>query len=575
VSSWERITSKYLSRLKLDQVRTKILAFAVLAILIPSVTTGWLSYLQSRRALTEKISSELVGVSSQAAHEVDLWLKERLYDLRVFANSYEVFENLARMPRGKVLPGAYASDRLGGYLSAVRQRVADYRELVVFDPNGRFVASSRTGKSSLTLPAGWEASIREDNPALGVPGWDSTAKSMVMVVAIPIRPPDGELVGALAAKLDLSETLQILRRFAAGHSGRAVLVTTTGRPIASSSWTALTWPMTARENKGVHALAGKPSSVQEYKDSDGVPVIGTLQLVPRSGWGVVAELAQSEGFGQVTRLRNLTILVVIVLLLVGGLLAYGLALLLIRPLDRLTQGAAKVAEGDFGVTIPVLTGGELGFLTQAFNQMVTRLREGRSELDATHDQLREKNAQLERLSLTDPLTGLYNRRQLMATLEGEVRRSIRTPRRFAVMMMDVDHFKTYNDAFGHQAGDEALMKVAAVLRSVVREVDCAARYGGEEFLALLPDTGIDAAVEVADRIRARLALESFTGGPITLSIGVAEFPTNGGSLESLIASADAALYHAKREGRDRIVRADRGNSAASPAAPSAEPTPQR
>jgi diguanylate cyclase (GGDEF)-like protein len=110
---------------------------------------------------------------------------------------------------------------------------------------------------------------------------------------------------------------------------------------------------------------------------------------------------------------------------------------------------------------------------------------------------------------------------------------------------------------------------------VVREVDCAARYGGEEFLALLPDTGIDAAVEVADRIRARLALESFTGGPITLSIGVAEFPTNGGSLESLIASADAALYHAKREGRDRIVRADRDNSAASPAAPSAEPTPQR
>ena len=556
MSSWEQITSKHLSRLKLDRVRTKILSFAVLATLIPSVTMGWLSYLQSRGALTEKISSELVGVSSQAAHEVDLWLKERLYDLRVFANSYEVSENLARMPQGKAGPGGYASDRLGVYLSAVRERVADYRELAVFDPTGRFVASSRSTKTSLRLPDGWEASIREDNPALGVPWWDSTAKSMVMIVAIPIRPPGGQLVGGLAAKLDLSETLQILRRFAGGHAGRAVLVTTEGRPIASSSWTSLTWPVGGLENERVHALSETSSSVLEYDDHDGVPVIGTMRRVPRAGWGVVAEMPQSEGFGQVTHLRNLTIVVVVGMLLVGGLLAYGLALLLIRPLDRLTQGAAKVAAGDFEVAIPVMTGGELGFLTRAFNEMVAKLREGRSELDTIHDELREKNAQLERLSLTDPLTGLYNRRQLMATLESEVRRSARSSQKFAVMMMDVDHFKTYNDAFGHQAGDEALVKVAAVLRSVVREVDCAARYGGEEFLVLLPDTGIAAAVEVADRIRARLALENFTGGAITLSVGVAEFPAHAAGLDSLIASADAALYHAKREGRDRIVRAD-------------------
>lgn len=569
MTSWEQITSEHLIHLKLDRVRTKILAFAVLATLIPSVTTGLLSYLQSRRALTEKISSELVGVGSQAAYEVDLWLKERLYDLRVFANSYEVSENLARMPRGQAAANGYASDRLGAYLRTVRERVSDYRELAVFDPAGRFVASSRTRATSMQLPEGWEASIREDNPALGVPTWDSSTKSMVVVIAIPIRPPSGELVGGLAAKLDLSETLQILRRFTSGHAGRAVLVTNEGRRIAALSGSGLTWAMGGPEKERIHPLATRPSVVMEYKDRDGIPVIGTLQRAPRSGWGVVVEQPQSEAFGQVTRLRNLTIVVVVVLLLVGGLLAYGLALLLVRPLDRLTQGAAKVAEGNFDVRIPVMTGGELGFLTRAFNDMVTKLREGRSELDTIHDELREKNAQLERLSRTDPLTGLSNRRQLMATLEAEVRRSTRNNRTFAVMMMDVDHFKSYNDAFGHQAGDEALVKLAGVLQSVVRNVDCAARYGGEEFLVLLPDTGIDAAVEVADRIRARQASEHFSGEAITLSIGIAEFPTHGGSLESLIASADSALYHAKREGRDRIERADwagaaSGNGANSP-----------
>lgn len=562
MSSWEQITSKSLTLLKLDRVRTKILVFAVLATLIPSVTTAYLSYLQSRRALKEKISSELVGVSSQAAHEVDLWLKERLYDLRVFANSYEVSENLERVPSGAAATGGYAKDRLGIYLSAVRERFADYRELVVFDARGRLIAGSPARKTNLTLPEGWEASLRADSPALGIPSWDSTSHSMVMVVAVPIRPAGGELVGAFATKLDLSETLQILRRFAAGHAGRALLITGEGRLIASSSWAAMTWPMGRLNFKTVHRLAATPPGVIEYADHDDTQVIGTMRSVPRSGWGVVAELPQAEGYDQVTRLRNLTVLVVAGVLGVVGLLAYGLALLLVRPLDRLTAGAAKVAEGDFAVQIPVVTGGELGYLTMAFNEMVTKLGNWRRELDQTHDELREKNTLLERLSLTDPLTGLYNRRHLMATLEAEIRRTGRNSRTFSVLMMDVDYFKTFNDAFGHQAGDEALMQVAAVLQAEVREVDCAARYGGEEFLVLLPDTGIDLAADVAERIRARLAKERFAGGKITLSIGIGEFPAHGASLESLIASADSALYRAKREGRDQVVRADWAEEAA-------------
>jgi len=274
--------------------------------------------------------------------------------------------------------------------------------------------------------------------------------------------------------------------------------------------------------------------------------VGTLERVPRLSWAVVATVPAATAYGQATRLRNLTVLIVAALLLGVGLLAYLLGVLIVRPLDRLTTGAAKVAAGDLAVDLPVVSGGEVGSLTEVFNHMVARLRDGRREL--------------ERLSVTDDLTGLYNRRYLMDTLANEIRRSRRLEHRCSLLMADIDHFKEYNDAFGHLTGDEMLIKVARALRDSTREVDCVVRYGGEEFVVLLPETDADAAVETAERIRARVAAEGLAGGTITLSVGMAEFPTHGDSPESMIAAADGALYQAKREGRDRAVRAMVGQS---------------
>ncbi len=126
-------------------------------------------------------------------------------------------------------------------------------------------------------------------------------------------------------------------------------------------------------------------------------------------------------------------------------------------------------------------------------------------------------------------------------------------------MIDLDHFKKYNDTLGHQAGDEVLVKMGAIFLDCVREVDYAARYGGEEFLILLPRTNLTGAVAVAQRIRGRVAKENRDREdktmPVTLSIGVAEYPKHGDNPETLIAAADAALYQAKRRGRNRVIRA--------------------
>lgn len=133
--------------LGLDTVRNKILIFAVLVTLIPSGLTAWISYEQNRRALEEKISQELMSASSQSAREMDVWLKERLYDLRVFASSYEVSENLLRKGGGSPTRG-----RLNDYLNSVRERFTDYEELAVVDPQGRVVATSAKQLRPLRLP---------------------------------------------------------------------------------------------------------------------------------------------------------------------------------------------------------------------------------------------------------------------------------------------------------------------------------------------------------------------------------------------------------------------------------------
>src|SRR5207237_1057874 len=207
-------------------------------------------------------------------------------------------------------------------------------------------------------------------------------------------------------------------------------------------------------------------------------------------------------------------------------------LLIPRPLDRLTGAATKVAGGDLAVHLPVVGGGELGYVTEVFNDMVARLHESRKEL--------------ERLSVTDDLTGLYNRRYLMDAVANEVRRSRRLDHPCTLLMADVDHFKEYNDDYGHLAGDEALRRIAGILRETTRDVDCAARYGGEEFVVLLPETRAAGAIETAQRFRTRLATDELVGGKLSVSIGVAQFPEDGDAPDALLARADAALYRAKR-----------------------------
>jgi len=169
--------------------------------------------------------------------------------------------------------------------------------------------------------------------------------------------------------------------------------------------------------------------------------------------------------------------------------------------------------------------------------------------------LREK---LREQAMRDKLTGLYNRHYVEEWFGLELRRAQRHGRPIAAIMVDVDHFKRFNDSFGHEAGDLVLRDLAGVLRRLARQSDVASRYGGEEFLVLLPECPFDAALRKAEQLREevlklKLQYENQPLGPVTVSIGVAAFPDHAQEAEALLRCADEALYLAKQTGRNRVV----------------------
>jgi diguanylate cyclase (GGDEF)-like protein len=249
----------------------------------------------------------------------------------------------------------------------------------------------------------------------------------------------------------------------------------------------------------------------------------------------------------------------------------------LRPIHLLADGARRVSKGE-DVYLPVSGNDEIAGLTIAFNEMVAKVREGRQRLEEARDQLartneglRAANRTLETLAITDGLTGLYNHRHFQDTIEKEIRRCEREGRALSLLLIDIDHFKQYNDRFGHTEGDAALRRVAGQIMKTIRSSDLAFRYGGEEMAVLLPSCGREQASDVAEKIRIAVSTSSARTGRFgaknTVSIGVATFPEDGRVSRALVDTADAALYEAKRTGRDRVVQAGRH---APPAAPKTE-----
>lgn len=231
--------------------------------------------------------------------------------------------------------------------------------------------------------------------------------------------------------------------------------------------------------------------------------------------------------------------------LTGLLVAFCLARAFTAPFKRLIAAARMVETGDLEVSLPEDASGEMRELADAFNRMVNSLKENRDRLEE------RANA--------DSLTGLYNHRYFHEKLRSELKRAERYNRPLSVIMLDIDNFKSLNDAHGHPVGDTILSGLASILVSGVRaDIDVVARYGGEEFALILPETDAESARACAEQLRKAVQRHIFTSKdgeaiPVTISLGVAQYPVHSKEREGLIMAADLAMYQSKSTGKNRTT----------------------
>lgn len=273
-------------------------------------------------------------------------------------------------------------------------------------------------------------------------------------------------------------------------------------------------------------------------------------------WTVVTMVEKREVLLPIMwRILQSVAVVLVITLLLSAFMARNLSAHIVGPLRLLEQRVRDVADGKaLGQTrqsVP-LAGlkNEIGAISQAIEAVTEHA------LYQKNQELQRNNALLERLSQTDSMTGLMNRRKMTEQLEQEYVRVCRYQGTFVLMLFDVDHFKQINDTHGHHAGDLVIQELATLVRGVVRATDSVARWGGEEFLILFPETDQSAAMVIAEKIRAAIAAYRFPVPlPVTVSIGICQHRSDT-SLQELLIAADKLLYQAKSGGRNRICVGD-------------------
>ncbi|MEJ2153813.1 MAG: diguanylate cyclase [Desulfobacteraceae bacterium] len=556
----------FLTVSKFQSIKTKILIFALLATILPSLVLGWLSYMQSSKLLRQKISNELNNATVQASGKLDLWLKDRQYDLRVFSNSYIISENLAAISsaRRNQKDGTSYEVNIRDYLKSVGDKFTLYESLILMDMSGSPIVAGAEISTADPLPDNWLRQLKERILGGEKTHFPARIDSNALYIVEAVRASDSAMLGLLAAKIDLNAIRMILKRQTVGEIDEIYLLDASGRLLVSTSITAGKLQEITEHDfiKGSKSNYW-PRDPMEYVNRHDRAVVGTAVSVTFMDWFMVAEMEKESAYAEIFALRRITTTLVCGLMLCIGILAYIFGHRLVGPVRRLSSEAARVASGDLDVDIPVSGLSEVSYLTQVFNHMVISLRRNREKLSSANQALRETNEELHQISITDSLTGLYNRKHIMEIIGQEKSRAQRNHNGLSVLMLDIDYFKKINDTYGHQVGDTVMARLAETLTASVRECDHVGRYGGEEFLVILPDSTVENAIFTAERIRANVGnlqfIEDHENFSVTVSIGVAGFPDHGENTHSILGCADSALYQAKAGGRNRVVRAEGEN----------------
>ncbi len=540
-----------LARRPFASLPSRIITLVFSAALVTSVAVTWTATGATEIFLRRQIGQRFPVALERISERLDDWYGQRERDLDTFSRSDTVVGSLGGSER--------ALREARRYLAYVQEGFPHYRALFVLDAAGvpRVWVGAQPGLPD-TLLAGLS---RVDRTQVG--DLHRVDGERVHFVSAPLSGPGGEQ-GSLHAIVAVDVVSRLIAGDERPRTGRIVVVADGGEVVAQ----------TGEATDAARAPSMRPGNpaVQEYLDAGGERWVGCVRRFPRFDWSLVVEEPYDSAFAPVVSVIRNTLAINIAIVLGCGSIALWIARSIVRPIRTLSDEARRIAQGEH-VVIPVIPGqDEIGVLSRALSEMVTRLQQNQLELEQEkaekeranaelrnmNEELRRGNEVLEQLSFTDGLTRLHNHRYFQDRLRVEVRRADRTGEQLALLLVDIDDFKALNDRYGHAIGDQVLRQVASVLNETVREADLPARYGGEEFVVLAPHTGRIGALALGEKLRGAISrtrfeaegLDAPEGLEVTVSIGVSIYA---GDARRLFNDADRALFQAKATGKDCVI----------------------
>lgn len=436
------------------------------------------------------------------------------------------------------------------HAEAMRLQAQDafFNSIIIVDASGKVLQaypdSLQVVGTTLRSEAVQEA-LRLKQPKISQ-AYESIAGNLVVLISQPIVSPSGEYLGLVGGSVYILKP-SVLHSIIGSHfqqEGTFAFVADANRRLLHHPDRQRVGELLGHSSTVDAALRGESGSM-EVLNYKGVPMLAGFAQVPDANWAVVAQQPRDLSLAPLNLLMKDMFLGLIPASLVGVLAIWAGTLLITRPLRQLARSAEQLSDPATPHRL------------QDINTWYREAAAIRTALLTGVGLMQQKLGRLSLEAQSDPLTGLANRRALGVALETLEQ----SGRSYAVLALDIDHFKKVNDSWGHDAGDEALRRVAAVLRDSSRADDLACRAGGEEFVLLLPDTGLEAASAIAERIRETVAsLNIAQVGRLTLSAGVAESAGSAVASEAVLKQADQRLYRAKQMGRNRVISADPAES---------------
>ncbi|MFK8328641.1 sensor domain-containing diguanylate cyclase [Pseudomonas sp. BJa5] len=423
----------------------------------------------------------------------------------------------------------------------LQRQDSDFNSIVIVDTQGKVLEAypdTLQIVGSSVRPDGIQRVLSE-RQALISSAYPSVAGNLVVAISQPIFNGSGQFVGSIGGSVYLLKQSALHSAISNHFHQEGTLAL-----VADNQSKLLYHPDQKQIGEVVSgnaalnaALKGQNGSMQTAA-ANGDLMLAGYAPVPVAGWAVVVELPAERALATLRRLLKEVFQGMIPAGIIGLGLMFAATALVARPLRQLSAIASQLAVPETITRLQRVHAWyrEASAIRQA---MLTGVR-----------LLQQKLGRLAQEAQSDPLTGLANRRAMTATLE----LLEQAKQQFSVLALDIDNFKQVNDSFGHDAGDVALQFIAEVLAQNSRTEDLACRSGGEEFALVLPDTPLEVAASIAERIRQNVALSEIpVVGPLTISIGVASRCAEAPSPEAVLRLADERLYRAKREGRNRVV----------------------